>query len=514
MEYATVILVFWALCLYVVGRVLSQWISRPIVIPVVFALFGLLFAPLASAGMFANWSPADVQEFTFPLPHHIPKSPGNLTLRFAMVHDVIHERFPVHGKEYYRARNREAEQALKPLNTDKRGKEVEEYFRLTDDLAVGLEFLSEHQAAIDLMGIKLAKQEALSYEGRDLYSTYANLGTFLILWQLNEGVGDVPKAKQRIAESIDWIHKAVKVLPESHFGREQWQVVLEEFLLAALDKPQLLLRYDMIGNRLDFSFAPNDAKCFDEKEWLENPRHSLTFGFNPMARRAADYLKDPKADRDTKQFRDLITTVGAEASWTDSVKTEHKRPVAFDEPALGIVGMWRMGSGANPHFALSLGEIMLRVGQRYIAWTAFERAYRMKEHFWPDANIQERFGKHCRARQNLIEKSQPGVNWQSVLAKFDGELALGKKYQNDYMDHEAQQIAAGKRTDDPAFYDDFHKSHDAIATPVGDEDKSFGKYSQSSRSSFPVSLFFAGLFALIAASVMWLRQRLSPAAPH
>ena len=196
----------------------------------------------ASTGIFANWSPPDVQEFTFPLPHHIPKTPGNLTLRFAMVHDVIHERFPVHGKDYYRARNREVEQALKPLSTDKRGKEVEAYFRLTDDLAVGLESLGEHQAAVDLMRAKLAKQESLSYDGREQYSTYARISArFSSLWQLNEGVADVPKAKQRIAESIDWIHKAVKVYPESHFGREQWQVVLEEYLLAALDNPALLL---------------------------------------------------------------------------------------------------------------------------------------------------------------------------------------------------------------------------------------------------------------------------------
>ena len=49
---------------------------------------------------------------------------------------------------------------------------------------------------------------------------------------------------------------------------------------------------------------------------------------------------------------------------------------------------------------------MLRVGQRYIAWTAFERAYRLKEHYWPEIRIQEGFGTHCRARQKLIEDSK------------------------------------------------------------------------------------------------------------
>ena len=33
-----------------------------------------------------------------PLPHHVPQYRGGLSLRFAMVQDVIHERFPKHGQ--------------------------------------------------------------------------------------------------------------------------------------------------------------------------------------------------------------------------------------------------------------------------------------------------------------------------------------------------------------------------------------------------------------------------------
>ena len=35
----------------------------------------------------------------YPLPQHIPKYEGGVSLRFAMVHDVIHERFPRHGED-------------------------------------------------------------------------------------------------------------------------------------------------------------------------------------------------------------------------------------------------------------------------------------------------------------------------------------------------------------------------------------------------------------------------------
>src|SRR5438105_2255384 len=48
----------------------------------------------------------------FPLPHHVPKYEGGITLRFAMVHDVLHERFPRHGEVYYEERNRRAREAV------------------------------------------------------------------------------------------------------------------------------------------------------------------------------------------------------------------------------------------------------------------------------------------------------------------------------------------------------------------------------------------------------------------
>ncbi len=489
--------------LIIVAVIVSPWVSRTIVIPVFFRILGFLLGTLTSTTSLAYLPAPEVTEYAFPLPHHLPKIFGNLTLRFAMVHDVIHERFPAHGKDYYRARNREVEKALATLNVAAKGKEAEEYFRLTDDLAVGLEFLGEHQPAVDLMRAKLEKQKSLGYEGRDLYSTYANLGTFLILWQLSEGIQDVPTAKKRIAESVEWVLKAIAVYPESHFGREKWQVVLEEFLLAVLDDPQLLLTYDMIGNRLEHDVNPGIAVCFDEEPWLRN-RKSLRYP-NPIAREAAEYLNRPYREFDTEEYRINIFFLGAETGWAKSVKTKHQKPVPFDEPTLGIIGMWRMGSGANPYFALALGEIMLRVGQRYIAWTAFERAYRMKKHYWPDQRIVDGFGAHCRARQKLIEDSLPNEDWPAVAVKFDKELTFGQEYQKAYQAYEANRIGERTRTDDPNFYDAFDRNHGPIATRVGNEDRAFGKYTrQLPGDPLPGSLLFAGLFAFAAAGIMWL----------
>src|SRR4051812_13988314 len=67
-----------------------------------------------------------------PLPHHVPPSPGAAAFRFAMVHDVIHERYPRHGPAFYQKRERLAREKLPVLPRDS-----EAAFALTDDIAVG-----------------------------------------------------------------------------------------------------------------------------------------------------------------------------------------------------------------------------------------------------------------------------------------------------------------------------------------------------------------------------------------
>src|SRR5215475_13776008 len=74
---------------------------------------GVVFAATDSP----NPKPPSAQE-VYPLPHHIPKYPGGVSLRFAMVHDVIHERFPRHGKAYYERRDRSTRQELARLADD------------------------------------------------------------------------------------------------------------------------------------------------------------------------------------------------------------------------------------------------------------------------------------------------------------------------------------------------------------------------------------------------------------
>src|SRR5262245_41322264 len=81
-------------------------------------LFFILCMALLGGGVAAyatsHYRPASANaDSVHPLPHHFPKYPGGVSLRFAMVHDVIHERFPWHGRAYYEERNRRVREALK-----------------------------------------------------------------------------------------------------------------------------------------------------------------------------------------------------------------------------------------------------------------------------------------------------------------------------------------------------------------------------------------------------------------
>src|SRR5262249_13718506 len=71
-------------------------------------------------------------------------------------------------------------------------------------------------------------------------------------------------------------------------------------------------------------------------------------------------------------------------------------PVASpcDEPMLGLIGLWQK-HGPDPHLALAIGGTMLRVGQRRIAWSAYERAKRLADGFGPTPEIHQALRDHC-----------------------------------------------------------------------------------------------------------------------
>jgi hypothetical protein len=134
--------------------------------------------------------------------------------------------------------------------------------------------------------------------------------------------------------------------------------------------------------------------------------------------------------------------VGVEGSWNEDAYTSLNEPPPFDEPALGIIGMWRLGGGANPHFALALAGLMERVDQPLLAWTCYARAAELAERFWPDPAIQAGLLEHCHYRQ-LNLAARIGRPMESLRADFVARLAGGKARMQAYEEEEARRIAGG-----------------------------------------------------------------------
>jgi hypothetical protein len=430
------------------------------------------FIGFVASFIFQTWSLSSWKErvHVLPLPHHFPKYPDGIRLRFAMVHDVLHERYARHGKDYYDERNRQVNVTLKGQGAD--FPPTEKNFALLDDLGVGLDSIGDHDGAVRVLRDKLKRQLAKNYSGRQLYTTYANLGTFLIHGSAQQAIQGNAASKQQLREGLAFIKKAIDVNPQAHFGREIWQAVIVEFTLAAIENPGLLLKYDMIGDSLSQAVDPGKCRSYQEM-WS-------------FWGRDADPAKD---SRPAEVYRNQITNVGGEADWEKDVHSSQPKPVPFDEPTLGIVGMWRLGGGANPHFALALGEIMTRVGQRYIAWCAYERATRLVE--------------HCRKRQQLIAEQLPPLEMSGMLARFEAELRYGMEYQKAYAAFEADQIRAGASIDDPHVYDAFHAQHEPIESPVGEADRFVGSKPQIDGINPAPIVLFAGIFSL--ATALFLR---------
>ncbi|APW61693.1 hypothetical protein [Paludisphaera borealis] len=447
-----------------------------------------------------------------PLPHHVPKYADGVSFRFAMAQDVIHERFARHGASHYRERDRITREKLKGLAPDDPAA-----FAAADDLGVGLDRLGRSDEAIAALRDKLARQQAKGIKGRGLYTSYANLGTFLIHGNVKKaGAGDA-SARERFREGVALIRESVMVNPEAHFGREQWQAAIAEFLLAAMDAPALLKTYDCVGDRLDLGIdeildreanwtSTGYGRPYDPAFGQGKADHEVPAFFLPGAP-----VDDPARWPEVSPIRKHVTKIGAEAGWENVAAPSHRAPVPFDEPVLGIIGMWRQGGGANPHFALALGEIMLRVGQRRIAWTAYERAGRLADRYSADPETQAFLREHCRKRQAEIERtlaSQPGgAAVDRLRPQFEAELAYGEGFQKDYQDFEAAQIAAGASIADEHFFDDFPRRNQAIASQSGPEEwfarvthARISKYQSENSQAWGV--FGAGLAAIAAAALM------------
>jgi hypothetical protein len=62
------------------------------------------------------------------------------------------------------------------------------------------------------------------------------------------------------------------------------------------------------------------------------------------------------------------------------------------------------------------------VGQRHIAWAAFERAHRLADRYWPDPRLQTFLREHCRKRQAELQPE-----FESYRPLADALLKVGNE---------------------------------------------------------------------------------------
>lgn len=128
--------------------------------------------------------------------------------RFPGIADLISGNFPRHSKEFYEWRKTRCEAALAS------GDQAPVVY---DDLAVSQHKLGDHLAAI-------ATMQAKEKVHPGLYETCSNLGTFYIY------TNDLDQAEK-------WIQQALDINKNAHFGREQYQLWLVQWMKAG--KPGL-----------------------------------------------------------------------------------------------------------------------------------------------------------------------------------------------------------------------------------------------------------------------------------
>lgn len=403
-----------------------------------------------------------------PAPWLVPKQAGGTALRLAMIHDVLHERFYLHGPAWFEHRHAQVGRELATYDDGTKPKDAR-YFALLDDFAIDFDRLGKPAEGIPVLRRKLDLQQPIGADGKRpspdarFYTTYANLGTLLAHQYLKGALGKDPEALAGLREGLALVEQSVAVNPDAHFGRERWQVVTLRYLLHASEKPDFLTTCDLTG--VEWGFPAIQPAGNFPRALLEHLRDDQDFH-----QRLAHGPRDHSDAELVKYLRRSIPQVGTNnQTWIERCGQDLQRPFPFDEPALAMVGIWTLGSGANPHFSLALAHLMESHKQHQVAWNAYERTSEMATKFWPDPTIQQTLIAHCRDLQALLEGRIP-LPAEKLRELHRTELAYGRAEQAAYQAYEAERIAAGKDPSAPGFYDDFFRGRKPIASDPGEAD--------------------------------------------
>ena len=292
------------------------------------------------------------------------------------------------------------------------------------------------------------------------YTTAANLGTFFI------HRGDLPAG-------IAQLKRAVAINPAAHFGREEYQLKLAEFLLQARSIPAL--------EDDDFLFVGRDAT----QAAATTRRTAATQPLTDDERTQAAY---------GDQELEMIRTAGRVKPFEDL----GLKPNVFD----GLVGMVRFGTGRSPELYYALGDVLAARNDKALAYRAYQRAIEFG-HPRPEAV------RRAMAQVREMVKATDGFDPAAIA----GERAAADRWVADYQAFEDGLIRGGRSTDDEANYAPFYATHSRSLPPVRWTVREWWDRDGQSTA------LWAAIAAVLAAAVareVWRRRRnlrqLSPSA--
>ncbi len=438
-----------------------------------------------------------------PALHHVAPVAGGTSLRFAMLHDILTDRYERPSRAWHEARL--AKRLATIEAAERRGAQREPAaLDAMDDAAVSLDQLrrpAEGEALmrrkLALLGVREPEPSAAGPVMRDLfgvdpdvrsarmatplterdrprYQAAANLATVLAHQALADVWRCEPTAARTAAEARSWLLDAIAIHPGAHFGREMWQLAALDWIRTAACQPALLRRYDLLGDALARPVSPLapdilehaelaclrqlDASAIDEGRLSDAQRRCLRGGI--VAAGAEDGFQ---------------RVMSAASDATDTLPRAFATlPIDFDEPALGLLGMWVFGGGPNPHSALAIAQLAEHAGEPYLAVEGYLRARELAERFHPDPEAQAWLRSYADDRvaqlTRVLEAIEPGLTVAELRRRFDAERAAGRRFQAERDADETARLAAGADVDDPALAVALAKAHGPIATPPGPEE--------------------------------------------
>lgn len=329
--------------------------------------FVLLFASLASACL---WDSDTLRDERRGLPG---------------IAEVLAGRWERHSAFFYEDRAKRAAATIErePMN-----------LAAWDDLAVAYEKLGQVDRAIETIERKAALKPGE-------YTTEANWGTFLV----HRGDYEAGLAHLR---------RALEINPDAHFGRERYQVMAVEYLLAAKSDPTVFERG---------SFA-----------W-------------PIVLDAHEIKMTTGPEYDDRAY--AVTGRSKRGELSDSTRSK------LDKAIEGVVGMLRFGPGTSPHLYAALGDLLIGRGDFHLAYRAFGRA-RDLGHPSPRW-IDERL-KTCR------RSSERGADFDDVL--IAEERSRGEAWTSAYQRFEDDRVRRAEPIDDAARAA-FYAEHGGPQAPIG-----------------------------------------------